>query len=271
MEAQAILLDGVENARELGGYRIGDKVIKKNTLLRTGKLDQASAAAVSELSQKYRLQYITDFRMSEEQTASPDVTIPGCEHLCTPVMETSDMNKPDPEFIAAYSDPNSTPIDRFNLIYERNYINDTLYPDFLLKKSGIRAYSVFFKTALSLDEGRAILWHCTDGKDRTGLAAMLMLSALGASKETIIDDYMLTNRFNEAKLSAAKKEAASHGFPPEKTDIFLFVSGGVIRHFMEHAIDTLNDRYGSVCAYITQELGLADDDIRSLKDRFLES
>ncbi len=268
MEKQGIELKGVSNARELGGYRIGDRSIRKNTLLRTGRLDKAEEAAAI-LTEKYALQYIVDLRMSEEQKMMPDVEVAGCEHLCLPVLEQADMDKPDPEVVAVVSNPASTPLDRFNIIYEKGFINKELYVDFLRKDRGKQAYRGFFKALRSLDEGRAVLWHCTDGKDRTGLAAMLILSALGASRETIIEDYMLTELFNKDRLAVSGKEAAGYGFSPEKTQVYLFLAGGVIRDFMEHAMDYLEEGYGSVKGYLKEELGVTEEDCSYLKERFL--
>lgn len=271
VEQYGIGLEGVENARELGGYRIGDKVIAKNTFLRTGKLNRAQSSK-EVLAEKYRLRYIVDFRMSEEQKSMPDVEVPGCTHLALPAMEQADMDEPDPEVVKVISNPGSTPLDRFRIIYKKGYINNTLYVDFLCKDGGKKAYRGFFDAvkALEAQEGRSLLWHCTDGKDRTGLASMLLLSALGASRETIIEDYMMTNLFNETKLSAARKQAEEFGFSSDQTGIYLFMAGGVIRDFMEHAMDTLEERYGSVLGYLSEELNVNAGDCYDLRDCFLK-
>lgn len=268
VKRHGIGLDGVTNARELGGIRIADKMIKRNILLRTGRLDNAQSS-IDVLAGKYRLQYIADFRMSEEQESMPDIEVPGCRHLALPVMERSDMDKPDPDVVAVISDPDSTPLDRFNIIYSKGFINNTLYVDFLCKERGKQAFRGFFEAVKSLEADRALLWHCTDGKDRTGLASMLLLSALGASRETVIGDYMLTNLFNGPKLEEAKKQAEELGFSEEKTEIYLFMAGGVIRDFMEHAIDTLEERYGSVMGYLLKELNVTGEDCMEFRERFL--
>lgn len=270
VEQYGIGLDGVVNARQLGGYRIGDKVIVNNTFLRTGRLDQAQSFA-GVLAEKYRLLYIVDFRMSEEQESMPDIIVPGCTHIALPVLEQADMDKPDPEVVEVVSDPDSTPLDRFNILYKKGFINNTLYVDFLCKERGKKAYRRFFEAVKSLEaeEGRSLLWHCTDGKDRTGLASMLLLSALGASREMILEDYMMTNIFNGTRLAEARKKAEKFGFSADKTGGYLFMAGGMIREFMEHAIDTLEERYGSVRGYLSEELGVTKGDCLDLRDCFL--
>ena len=60
-------LPGIGNARELGNYIIGDRIVKSSVLLRTARLDQADPEAVKRLEQKYHVQTVIDFRMTDEQ------------------------------------------------------------------------------------------------------------------------------------------------------------------------------------------------------------
>ena len=60
----------------------------------------------------------------------------------------------------------------------------------LLGDEAVKAYKQFFDILLDQEEG-AILWHCSEGKDRTGLASLLILHALGVPPETIMEDYLL--------------------------------------------------------------------------------
>ena len=49
-----------------------------------------------------------------------------------------------------------------------------------------------------------LMFHCTAGKDRAGFAAALFLAALGVERETIIEDYMLTNELTGVTMEAMK-------------------------------------------------------------------
>lgn len=51
--------------------------------------------------------------------------------------------------------------------------------------------------------------------------------------------------------------------PPEKIEALQFASGGVFERYMTHAIDTLENKYGCVCGYLTDELGLTEPDWNS--------
>ena len=269
MKEHAVLLNGIGNCRQLGGYVIGDRKIKQDIFIRSGRLNGLSSDDADLLSRRYRLQYIADLRMSEEQQNVPDPVIKDCTQLSLPVLERTDMDDPDPEFTAVYSDPGSTLKDKFEIIYKKQYINRQMYPDFLFKARGKTAYREFFKAVLSLEDERAILWHCTDGKDRTGVAAMLLLSALGASGETVIYDYMLTMQFNADKLESVSQLDWARELDDEKRSLLMFISGGVIEEYMTYAVDVLEERYGSVTAYLSQELGVKSAEIKYLRERYL--
>lgn len=270
MMIQAIDLPGVGNARELGGYAIGDKHIRKGMLIRTAGLDRATPEALEALQNRYRVQTMIDFRMSDERTSSPDPAVPGAENIHLPVLEQADMLVDvDPAMIEKYTDPNVDRLELFSVAYETGMLNDGLYVRFLTSERGKRAFRGFFKALLGLEENRAILWHCTDGKDRTGCAAMLLLFALGADRETVIRDYLLTNDYNAARLSVLRQRIAPLGWPEEKAGALLFMSGGVSEIYMSNGIEAIIDQYGSVDKYLERELGLGADGREALRARFL--
>lgn len=280
-------LPGIPNARELGGYAAGGKTIKNGLLIRTARIDQAEAEAVSILQNRYHLQTIVDFRMTEEKNLMPDPVIPGCENLFHSVMDLKEAIEGNPELIkksgaspekalaeigkilSRYTDPGADRIALLNGMCESGILKTDIYQGFLLNERGKEAYRAIFKAVLELDSGRAVLWHCTDGKDRTGCAAMLLLFALGASRETVMEDYLITNKVNEKKLASARKSAEDCRLEGDRLDLLLFISGGAIESFMNKAIDTLIESYGSVEGYLKQELGVGKAELAELRARYL--
>lgn len=269
MLEKSISLQGVGNARQLGGYRIGDKRIRDGILIRTAALNQATPEALEALQNKYRVQTVIDLRMSQEQNHIPDPAIPGAMNIHLPVIEMEDMlTDVDPKLIEQFSDPQMDRMVMFNMAYETGMLNEKLYTDFLLKDRGRVAYRGFFEALLDLQEGRAILWHCTDGKDRTGCAAMLVLLALGADRETVLHDYMLTNGYNAQLLEGIRQKVAPLGMPDEKLNALLFMSGGVAETYMDNAINALIREFGSVRGYL-RELGVGEREISEIRGRLL--
>lgn len=207
--------------------------------------------------------------MRGERKQKPDPQIYGAESISLPLLEMEDVPTADTETLRLYIDPNMDRMCLFETIYETGMLGPQLYTGFLLRQRGKQSFRRFFEALLSLEEGRGFLWHCTDGKDRTGCAAMLLLFALGASKETVMADYLLTNAYNAEKLDPVREKLNAVPMPPEKLDALLFVLGGVSERYMDTAIDTLERTYGSVTAYLEQELGVGEKERMQLRDMLL--
>ena len=79
----------VRNARDLGGIRIGDKVVRKGLLLRTGHLNDATEEDVRRLQEEFHLRRIFDFRGVPEAALQPDVEVPGAEVIQLPTLDIS--------------------------------------------------------------------------------------------------------------------------------------------------------------------------------------
>ena len=265
---RSIGLAGISNARELGGCAVGDKYIKKGVLLRTGSLTGASPEVLEKLRDEYRVRTVVDFRMSDEVSDHPDPEIPGVKDIHLPVIEIEDYPVPDPALSGEYIKLRGDRMKLFELSYESGMLGVDIYVRFLLGERGKRAYREFFRILLETDEG-AVLWHCTDGKDRTGCAAMLLLSALGADRETIMRGYLLTNEYNAAQIEAVRSKVSAYPMPPEKLEALLFMCGAVVGSYMTNAIDALDEKYGSAAGYLRDELNVGKAETEELKEKYL--
>jgi len=127
-----------------------------------------------------------------------------------------------------------------------------------------------FKELLELPEGEALLFHCTQGKDRTGCAAMLILSALGVDEATTLYDYMLTNTFNAQRIEAERQMLEGMGVEESEFDLYMTAMDQVDPQYMVNALEWMKDNYGSVLGYITGELGVTEAQIEQLRDKYLE-
>ena len=267
---QAISLPGVGNARELGGYSIGDRRVKSGVLLRTAGLDQATPEALEILSNRYHVRSVIDLRMSQERRLQPDPQIPGAENVHLPVLEMEDMLADvDPALVEMYQNATLDHMTMFNIAYDSGMMSDRVYEDFLLSERGRQAYRAFFEALLGLEDGRAILWHCTDGKDRTGCAAMLTLFALGADRETVYHDYMLTNVYNARTIEAVRQRVAPHDFPEDKLNALLIMCGAVAAVYMDNALGALDREFGGVQGYLAEALGVKEKETACLRQKLL--
>jgi len=105
------------------------------------------------------------------------------------------------------------------------------------------------------------LLHCTSGKDRTGFAIAVVLMAVGAERETIVEDYLLTN---------ANRRDISHLFNPETTDEAVDALTSAREAYIESAFEQIHETYGSVAGYLERGLGLTESDRRLLRTNLTE-
>ena len=261
---QAIDLTSVHNARELGGYITPDgREIRRGLLLRTGNLNEISAEDICKLKDVYRLRHIIDFRMELEMPSPGDAAVEGAEYHHLDVIDSSAFDDADDDIESLDL------IQTTNLTIQAGMFGEDMYIGFLESDLGKKAYAEFFRILLSVEPDRAVLWHCTGGKDRTGLAAMLLLSAFGADEELIMEDYLLTNEFNSQRVEATRQYLAAKGCEPGFIDKAVLVFDAVDESFMRSAMEHLKKEYGSVAGYIRDVLNINQDEINSLKEKYL--
>ncbi len=264
---QSINLSSVGNARELGGYLTNDgRKVKHGVLLRSASLYRISSDDVTRLTKDYNLSVIADLRMSLEAASKPDPVIDGVKYVNLRVINEDLFQQELEKKLAVDGDATK----RLMMIAESGILSHDMYVGFLSQESGKRAYREFFRELLALPSGHSLLFHCTQGKDRTGCAAMLILSALGVSEETIVADYMLTNTFNADLIDSQRKMLLSHGINESDFEKYMIVFDEVNPKTMNTVLSWLRKNYGSPVGYIIKELGISEDDIAALKAKFLE-
>ena len=113
--------------------------------------------------------------------------------------------------------------------------------------------------ALLLQDDRPLVLHCTAGKDRTGVAAALILLALGVARPVVLQDYLLTNRHYR------RPTALQSDIPPEA----LAVLWRVQEDFLAAALASIDARPGGLAAFLRHDLGLDAAALDLLAARYL--
>jgi protein-tyrosine phosphatase len=117
--------------------------------------------------------------------------------------------------------------------------------------------------------GRAPLAvNCSAGKDRTGVAAALILSVLGVPRETVIADYLLSNRYFRAEMPKGVGEDPTArllaSLPPDAIQALM----GVERVYIEASFAAIEAK-GGLDRYVRETLGLSARDLQTLRRRYL--
>ena len=262
LEEQQIGLTTAHNARQLGGYLIGDKQIRKDVLLRTARLSSLSADDSLLLAEKYRVQCIYDFRSMGEIQTSPDV-IPGdARHLPLSISFSDNGGRAD------YKIESDAQMVQMLLQHAEHpavqAMCEKMYDKIFFEESSQEVYRQFFADLLTInpDEG-AVLWHCTQGKDRAGCASAMLLAALGADRALIMADFTLSKHYYDPHTAQIPTTTEAQ----QKTISTLISANPAI---FEASLDRVEARYGSLANYLTECIGVTPEMMETLREKFLE-
>ena len=251
--------EGGHNFRELGGYEADEgKHIKWGQIYRGIPTWKLTSEADRKLLDSLGLRLILDLRSEAEAAETPDYVPDGARlvRICGLCLE----NGKEVDF---------SPEDRENLLKgmpdEGRRMADAMYERMLF---GNKAYKELFR---ALEAGETpVLFHCSAGKDRTGVAAMLILLALGASDKTIAEDFEKTNIWRRPELEAVWAEHAEEiAADPARKDFYLGVFG-VHPESAPFVLSIIRERYGSADAYLEAEYGLTPARLMRLRRMYLE-
>ena len=258
---------GIINARDLGGISVGGKTIRPGRLLRTAHLSDATDDDIRTLSEEYRLKRIFDFRSVVEAEGQPDRPVPGAEHIFLPTLDLEAEKRsgdavPEETFLDL---PKHIARLSFMDIFKRKARD--LYPSLVLSEFSQLQYASFLNLILETPEG-AVLWHCSQGKDRTGMGAAYILGALGADRETIVADFDASNTVYRPLVDKLCLEVEALGGGEEEKDVIRAFMGVSVRNFC-NTLDLIDREWGSLQSYLTGLLGLTSADFQTLRERYL--
>ena len=269
---RVIAFEGIENGRDMGGLVMQDgRTVRFDMLVRSGNLATATDSDVAVLMSRFRLSDVFDFRFDAEIAAAPDRVIDGVTYTQLSTLPEA--------FIAAMSSGSSSSsqdaIDTRDigaLLMDRVFdpkmqaFAKQLYPAIVTDAQAQAYYGQFLRGVLAAKGG--VLWHCSQGKDRAGWGSVFVLAALGASREVIVDDFDLSNqsyaaRVEELSAMVRDKEGGAEAVA------FIQAMVGVSRENFEATLDLIDQQYGSLAAYIENQLGFSKEEQQQLKEKYL--
>lgn len=111
--------------------------------------------------------------------------------------------------------------------------------------------------------GQCVLFHCTAGKDRTGLVSMLLLSLVGVPEEIIVTDYAATQEYTaeQARRQQELMKKAGVVLPD-----YIF---GAVAQTMEETLSHLHNVYGGARQYLSRA-GVSEQDLKKIQSHFVK-
>lgn len=110
-----------------------------------------------------------------------------------------------------------------------------------------------------------IIFHCSAGKDRTGIASYIIQSLLNSSIELIYENYLLSNQLLSSIAATAEQTTSSKNDDLKITNVMLKALGKVQKSYLNSAIYEIKEKYQTLEMYIFNELGFNENDIKKLK------
>lgn len=224
----------IANFRDLGGYPADGGMTRWGVFFRSARLSQATGEELDAIK-ALGIRTVIDLRMDEEVDMRPDAGMDdpelGFHHLS--LMRESNMSGQDVDELMKH--PDTVPP------------MSTLYQ--VLLEEGPDLFRSLFALMASRVQAGGVLFHCTAGKDRTGLTAMMLLSLCGVSELDIIADYEVSRTYN-------------HPFMPEDTT-------GSRPKNMVKTIDYLEKEYGGPIGYL-RKVGVTQDELDVLRGALMQ-
>ncbi|MFA6060467.1 MAG: tyrosine-protein phosphatase [Taibaiella sp.] len=241
---------GGMNFRDIGGYKTVDgREVVWGRVYRSAAINKLTDDDVA-LMDKKNIHTVVDFRGNAEAAAAPDRLAAGTDYTLSPAGSDS---LPDASKMVV-------------LLKQGNFL-EKLYGDEGVQYFGDR-YRPLFVKLLSLDNNEALMYHCTGGRDRTGMASALFLYILGVPQATISADFVASNVYLKpmmsqmmapmAKMSGLTEDAIAKEMElrPELIDTFF---------------SAIRKRYGSIEKFLQQEMGIGIKEVALLKQRYTKA
>lgn len=239
--SQPMALKGTGNTREVGGYRtVSGLLLKRHSLLRSDALHGITRED-GKFLWDYGVRCVIDLRFAEETERFPDRLErigPSVRYVCVSLQEPVRQKRYRGEFPPSMWELYCWMLDDSQAEFREVFETIAAYPD------------------------RCILFHCTGGKDRTGMVAMLLLKLAGVDDATVVGDYALTETAMKDRFALQTKDLESRGF---------FVPQYIMQSppdNMEKALRHLSESYGTAADYLSH-IGLKASTLRKLRNKML--
>jgi protein-tyrosine phosphatase len=267
---RVLKIEGVINFRDLGGYQTNDGfTVSWGKIYRSAQLDRMTDQGAKDMA-SLGIKTVIDLRFSDETKRYPTM-----RHAV-----------PDAEILSWHEEFQDNGADKGDAI-KRLWQQSLESNDPAQVREAMRlnypkklySHQAIYKKMLMrlVEQQTPLVFHCAAGKDRTGVAAALILSLLGVSDELIIEDYLLTQAETENLLSSFHAGGASG---PQANSDFQQKLASYPRALVQPVFDAdlsyittlmdyVSEQYGSFNQYASRVLGFDADDVARLRQRLL--
>ena len=253
-----IKIKKVNNFRYLGGIKNNDgKVLKDRVIYRSGNLHQLKKSSFQELEQM-KINKVIDLRNKQEVAKEPDQLPKSVCYQLYSAFEDKNDEIGNAKKLALKGKINGKDADQRMVKF---------YTDYVSENPGV------IKTIITdiLNSKQPVLYHCTAGKDRTGMITALILKILKFDDAVIFEEYLQSNNMRKDLIQKRLNLASTFHFIYPKLDIGVVEKTSWIeRNYLQSAFDEIDKKYGSMENYIHQVLEISESQREVYIDKFLK-
>jgi protein-tyrosine phosphatase len=252
---RVIPFEGVHNFRDMGGYHTLDgRKVKHGLFFRSADLSRITERDL-ELFKSLGIKYIFDYRDEHEAIRKPDPLI---ENV---VVERVPVNK----------DKQQAPVHSIEELVKSGYFKEDkgemllkFYPKMAFKNPAYYRLMTIVQNPNHL----GLVHHCAAGKDRTGIGAALIFLALGVPKDTIMEDYLITNE----TLKSFNEKIMMRMSPYLTLEELKRFEGILVakEEYLEAVFHKIDATYGSTDIFLQEEYNFTGEKREKFKNDCLE-
>ncbi|MCR1916133.1 tyrosine-protein phosphatase [Lactobacillus taiwanensis] len=249
------------NSRELGGLiGFNNRKIKMHRLLRTGDLSKMSQED-KQFLKNYGVVKIIDLRSKSESVSRPDPQIDGIQNISIPLSSEEGTLGGESNLSQEAKLYNENPHAAFKMMCDH-------YRNHVIEAHDQETVRQVLKILSETDEG-AVIFHCTEGKDRTGFVALFVLYILGVDLEVIRHDYLASN-----EILAEYRAARDKRFKEVGKNLTFRANMRVLSSASDSLFDTIlltiEKEYGNLETYLRDVLNVTPELETKLRELYLE-
>jgi len=237
----------VTNFRTVGNIKnIDGRILKEGKFYRSAHLHQLKNKSIKEF-QKLGIKEIIDLRNSKEISQKPDVIPQNIDYKNYSAFEDEGDQLDQAKKLVLKGKVKGSDADQRMLDFYKTYSTEN--PEII--KKIIREI---------LDSESPVFYHCTAGKDRTGIITALILTILKFDRETIENDYLLSNNYRKQLVQKRLRLANNLHFLYPKMDLNVIKKlSWVEKDYLHASFSEIDKKYGSIDIYIHQVLGITEN------------
>lgn len=250
-----IKLKSIVNIRDFEGIVTANgKDLKRGRFIRSSALYDLSKNDKRILYDEFRVRTVIDLRTEAEVEEKPDSLRENVAYFNIPLIdeETAGITHEQRQ----NRDLSAVPDMR------------DLYRLVVMSDKAVENLQKIFRLILSRYEKGAVLWHCTEGKDRCGLVSALFLLLLGVEREEVTANYLLTNLYNKSKARKYYYLILIYKWNRAlaKKVYGIFIAD---ESYLDAALDALLEKFGSFDHFFREILGITDEEREKLRNYYL--